>query len=86
MLKNHNLEKRIQDASWSKFIQMIKYKAKWYGRQLIFVEPKNTSKTCSSCGFINEQLELKDREWTCPKCGSKHDRDLNASKNILNLG
>ena len=87
MIKNHNLAQNISDASWSTFINMLEYKAEWYGVNLLKIgrfEP--SSKTCSSCGHINKKLTLKDREWTCSNCGTKHDRDINASINIKNFG
>ena len=79
MLKNHNLAKSIQSASWSEFVRQIKYKSEWFGKNVIFIgrfEP--SSKTCSKCGYVNKDLTLKDREWVCPICGEHHDRDVNA--------
>jgi len=87
MIKNKKLSKSISDASWSKFFSMLKYKSEWYGKELVQInrwEP--TSKTCSSCGYINKDLTLKVREWTCPECNTHHDRDLNAANNIKALG
>jgi putative transposase len=83
MVKNHNLAQAISDAGWGIFVDMIKYKAEWYGANVIRIgrfEP--SSKTCSVCGYINKKLALKDREWTCAKCGAHHDRDTNAANNI----
>jgi putative transposase len=87
MLKNHKLAKSISDCSWSEFVRQLKYKSEWYGKNLIKIgrfEP--SSKLCSNCGTINHELTLKDREWTCKECGTIHDRDINASINIKNIG
>ena len=86
MLKNHKLAQSIQDCSWSKFNEYLEYKAKWNGNNIIRIgrfEP--SSKMCSNCGNINNELTLKDREWKCKGCNSLHDRDINASKNILDF-
>lgn len=86
MLKNHNLAKSIQSASWSEFVRQIKYKSEWFGKNVIFIgrfEP--SSKTCSKCGYVKSDLTLKDREWTCLVCGEHHDRDVNAAINIKNM-
>jgi putative transposase len=87
MVKNHKLAKSISDCSWSEFVRQLEYKSEWYGKNLITIgrfEP--SSKLCSNCGTINQDLTLKDREWTCKSCGSIHDRDINASINIKNIG
>lgn len=87
MIKNHKLAQSISDVSWSKFIEMLKYKSEWNGRQLIQIDRfYPSSKSCSECHYINDNLTLKDREWTCPSCGTNHDRDINAAKNILIQG
>ncbi len=87
MLKNHKLAKAIQDSSWSSFVNLLEYKCKWYGRTLIKVDRFfPSSKTCSDCGYINQNLKLKDRDWICKGCGVVHQRDWNASKNILKQG
>ena len=74
------------DVSWGMFVAMLEYKAKWNGVNILRIgrfEP--SSKTCSECGSINKELTLKDREWTCPDCGSVLLRDFNASINIKNF-
>lgn len=87
MVKNHNLAKAIQNASWSSFVTMLTYKCDWYGKTLVKVDRfYPSSKTCSSCGFKVDQLGLEIREWTCPSCGVRHHRDHNAAKNILKEG
>lgn len=83
MQKNHKLAQAIGDVSWYEFRRQLEYKAEWYGVQLIKVNPAYTSKTCYNCGYINENLILKDRHWVCPNCKSALDRDINAAKNIL---
>ena len=84
MVKNHKLAKSISDAGWNTFTNMLEYKGKWYGCHIHKVDRFFPStKRCHSCGFINNNLTLKDREWQCPECNSVHDRDLNAAINIL---
>lgn len=83
MVKNHNLAQAINDVSWSTFVSMLEYKADWYGKNILRIGRfAPSSKTCSCCGYINKELTLKDREWTCPKCKSILDRDVNAAINI----
>jgi len=85
MLKNHQLAKSIQELSLYHFKEMLIYKAKWYGRQVVEIDRfYPSSKLCSCCGYKNNELTLKDREWTCPECKTHHDRDLNAAINIKN--
>lgn len=87
MLKNHHLAKSIQELSLNRFKTMLKYKTEWTGRMLIEVDRYfPSSKLCNNCGYKNVELELKDREWTCPECGVHHDRDLNAAINIRKEG
>lgn len=89
LLKNHCLARSIADAGWRKFLTMLQYKAELYGKTVILVPPRNTTQTCSACGYTlkgNEKLTLSDREWTCPSCGTHHDRDTNAAKTILKRG
>lgn len=83
MVKNHNLAQAINDVSWSTFVSMLEYKADWYGKNILRIgQFSPSSKTCSCCGYINKELTLKDRSWTCPKCNSVLDRDVNAAINI----
>lgn len=87
MIKNHSLAQAISDVSWSKFMTMLEYKCDWYGKNLIRIDRfEPSTKTCSNCGFINNELTLKDRNWQCNICGEKHDRDINAAKNIKAAG
>src|SRR5574343_1252485 len=87
MLKNHHLAKSIQELSLNRFKEILRYKSEWYERDLIEIDRYfPSSKLCSVCGYKNTELILKDREWICPDCGTKHDRDINASVNILNEG
>ena len=86
MIKNHKLSKHIADASWGNFVNLLQYKCDWYGKELVKINRfYPSSKTCNCCGWINQELKLSDRKWTC-KCGETHDRDINASKNILKEG
>jgi len=87
MMKNHKLAGSIVDVSWRKFVNMLEYKCRWYGKESVKVNRYYRSyKTCSVCEFKNENLELKDRYWTCSNCGTFLDRDLNTSINILKYG
>ena len=87
MKKNHRLARAISDSSWSQFISFLEYKAAMYGRNLIKIDRfYPSSKTCHVCGYVNNDLKLSDREWLCPQCGAKYDRDVNAAINILNRG
>jgi putative transposase len=86
MVKNHKLAKHISDASWGTFIRLLEYKADWNDKQIIKVNRfYPSSKTCCVCGWINQDLKLSSREWTC-KNGHILDRDVNAAKNILKEG
>lgn len=87
MKKNGKLSKSIWDCSLYELVRQITYKAKWYGREFLQVSRWfPSSKTCGNCGYINDALTLSDREWTCPRCEVKHDRDMNAACNILRQG
>ena len=87
MMKNRRLSKSIWDCSLYELVRQITYKAKWYGRSVIQVSRWfPSSKTCAECGYINDGLTLADREWECPRCKKKLDRDFNAAKNILRQG
>lgn len=87
MIKNHKLSKHIADASWGNFVTLLQYKCDWYGKELVKVNRfYPSSKICGDCGWINQELKLSDREWTCNSCGEIHDRDENASRNILKEG
>lgn len=87
MMKNRYLARSISDVSWTKFISMLRYKSDWYGRQLIEIDKWfPSSRLCSTCGENDGKKSLSVREWTCPNCGSSHDRDINAAINILNEG
>jgi putative transposase len=87
MLKNHKLARSISEVSWSKFIEYLTYKAKWFGRTIVKIDRYfASSKLCSNCNHKMEKLDLDIRGWTCPQCGQKHDRDLNAAINIFREG
>lgn len=85
MLKNHKLAFAIFDVSWSEFFRQLEYKAELYDSEVIKIDTfYPSSQTCSNCGYQNKEVKnLSIRDWTCPKCGSQHDRDVNASINIL---
>lgn len=84
MVKNRSLARAISDASWSELRSMLEYKADWYGRQVIAIDRwYPSSKTCSDCGHLLRSLPLNVREWVCAECGTVHDRDVNAAKNVL---
>lgn len=86
MEQNHHLARAIQGAAWGEFVRQLEYKSEWYGKNVLFIgrfEP--SSKLCHKCGYINQKLQLKDREWVCPVCGEHHDRDVNAAKNIKEI-
>jgi len=87
MMQNENIALAIGDIGWHKFETMLEYKAEWYGKNILYIgrfEP--SSKLCSHCGHIAKELGWKDRLWTCQSCGTYHERDINAAKNIKNFG
>ena len=87
MIRNRKLAKAISDCGWGTFRQMLEYKAAKAGRHLIVIDRwYPSSKTCSACGHLLASLSLNTRTWQCPSCGTRHDRDVNAAKNILAAG
>lgn len=87
MQKNHSLAKSIADASWSEFVRQLEYKSLWYGRELVGIDRwYPSSKRCSDCGHTVAKMPLNVREWSCPECGTIHDRDINAARNVLAAG
>ena len=88
MIKNPNLAKRISDVAWSEFCRQLVYKSQWYGRVYHKIDRWfASSQTCSECGAINKEVKiLSIREWVCTECGSVHQRDENAAKNIAQKG
>ena len=87
MMQNEKLALAIGEVGWHKFKTMLEYKADWYGKNIQYIgrfEP--SSKLCSHCGHIFKELSLKDRSWTCQSCGTNHNRDENAAKNIKSFG
>ncbi|MGW5236158.1 RNA-guided endonuclease InsQ/TnpB family protein, partial [Streptomyces nodosus] len=86
LLKNHTLARAVSDASWTELRSMLEYKCAWYGRELVVIDRWfPSSKLCGNCGTVREKLPLNVREWTCG-CGTVHDRDVNAARNILAHG
>ncbi|GAA4501239.1 RNA-guided endonuclease TnpB family protein [Actinoallomurus oryzae] len=87
MIKNHSLARAISDAGWRDLRGMLEYKCDWYGRELVVIDRWFPSrKTCSTCGHAVNALPLNARKWTCPACGTVHDRDVNAARNIRAAG
>ena len=88
MMRNHKLARNISSVSWSKFFDMLSYKSAWYGNDVVKVPTMYpSSQMCSCCGYKNPLVKnLAIRSWVCPECETKHDRDINASINILNKG
>ncbi|SCE55283.1 putative transposase, partial [Streptomyces sp. di188] len=86
MVSNRSLARAIGDAAWSEFRSMLEYKAQWYGREVIAVDRFfPSSRLCSVCGTLRDRMPLHVRTWTCD-CGTTHDRDVNAAKNLLAAG
>ena len=87
MVKNHKLSKEITDCSWGELVRQLEYKGKWNNCKIVKIDRfYPSSKTCSNCGFIVDNLPLNIREWNCPKCNTHLDRDINAAINILKEG
>ena len=87
MVKHPTLAKAIHDVGWGEFVRQLEDKANWYGRTLVKIDKwYPSSKRCHACGHVLDSLTLDTRHWTCPECGSAHDRDVNAAKNILAVG
>jgi putative transposase len=86
MVRNHSLARAISDAAWRQFRELLAYKAQWHGRTVVAVDRWfPSSKLCSACGALAETMPLNVRKWTC-RCGTVHDRDINAARNILGEG
>ena len=87
MIKNHNLANSIQEMNFGEFRRILEYKAKWYNRQIVFVDRFfPSSKTCNHCGYVYKSLKLSERQWICPNCKNIIDRDYNSALNILDEG
>ena len=87
MVQNHNLARAITSVAWNEFNRQLKYKSDWRGKNVVLIDRFDpSSKKCSVCGYVNNELTLNDRKWTCPQCGEHHDRDVNAAINIRNFG
>jgi putative transposase len=87
MVRNHSLARAISDCGWGEFRRQLEYKCERYGRELVVIDRwYPSSKTCSACGHLLPALPLSTRHWSCPLCGTRHDRDVNAAKNILAAG
>ncbi|TGA98839.1 transposase [Sporolactobacillus shoreae] len=85
LLRNHTLARAIANQAWGELRRLLTYKCAWYGKELKLVNPYKTSQLCSTCGHDDGKKALAIREWTCPQCGTHHDRDVNAAINIKQL-
>ncbi len=87
LVNNRSLARSISDAGWGELVRQLEYKCQWYGRELVKIDRFfPSSKRCGNCGFVIDKLPLSIRKWTCPECGTIHDRDINAARNILAAG
>lgn len=87
LVKNRKLSQAISDASWGELVRQLEYKCNGYGRHFVKIDRWfPSSQRCGHCGHIVEKLPLNIRSWDCPSCGTKHDRDVNAAKNVLAAG
>lgn len=86
MMNNHNLAKHISSVSWGEFFRQLQYKCEWYGKNLIRIGRFEPSSKMCTCGYVNKELKLSQREWICPNCGQHNDRDLLAAINIKRFG
>ncbi|EEL0575558.1 transposase, partial [Salmonella enterica] len=87
MLRNPSLSKAIADASWGELVRQLQYKGEWAGRSVVAIDQFfPSSKRCSCCGFTMKKMPLDVRKWQCPECGTDHDRDVNAARNIKAAG
>jgi putative transposase len=87
MVRNRHLARAISGCGWGEFRRQLDYKCQRYGRRLVVIDRwYPSSKTCSACGHLLASLSLSTRHWSCPSCGARHDRDINAAKNILAAG
>lgn len=87
MVKNHRLARQISDVAWGEFVRMLAYKAEMNDKKVVKIDRcYPSSKTCHTCGYVNADLKLSDRERICPDCGSVINRDINAAMNILSAG
>ena len=83
LLQNEHPASAIADVGWGELIRQLEYKARWYGRTLVAIDQFfPSSKRCHVCGYLLDTLDLDVRQWTCPECGTVHDRDVNAARNI----
>jgi len=87
MVRNRHLARAISGCGWGEFRRQLEYKCQRYGRELVVIDRwYPSSRICSECGHLLAELSLSTRQWSCPCCGARHDRDVNAAKNILAAG